>query len=106
MKKATILAILVLAITVLGCPPPPEGGSYSIIYHGNENTSGYPPTDSNKYSTGMEAIVLDQGTLLKTGHEFSHWNTKADGTGEEYNEDETITVGYITIFLYAIWIPD
>ena len=106
MKKISILAVFVLAITVLGCPPP-EGGSYSIIYHGNGNTSGFPPTDQNEYTTGMKAIVLGQGeSFLKEDYYFLHWNTKADGTGDDYIAGDTITVGYITIFLYAIWIPE
>ena len=104
MKKIAILTVFVIAFTILGCPPP-EDRLYSIIYHGNGNIYGHAPTDSNKYTTGMEAIVLGQGSLLKTGHIFSHWNTKADDTGDRYDTGDPITVGYLTIFLYAIWEP-
>ena len=105
MKKLLIAIIIVIAFMVLGCQPP-EDGVYSVIYHGNGSTSGFPPTDSNEYTTGMEATILGKHTLEKEDHTFLIWNTKADGTGNSYTEDQKITINYSTVFLYAQWKED
>ena len=101
MKKITFISLLILAFILLSCELPPEDTLYSITYHGNGNTYGYPP---NEYTTGMEAVVLDKGTLIKTGNTFLHWNTRSDGTGSSYSSGDTITINYTNIFLYAIWV--
>ena len=104
MKKIGIVVILLTAFMVLGCDKPPEGTVYSVIYHDNGSTSGHVPNDFNEYTTGMEAIVLDKGTLLKTGYTFQHWNTKSDGTGDSYTSGNIIRINYLDVFLYAIWL--
>ena len=104
MKKFIIAAIVVTALMVLGCELPPEDSIYSVLYYGNGNTYGFPPTDPVEYTSGMEATVLDKGTLIKTGSAFQHWNTKSDGTGTSYVSGDTITINYTNVFLYAIWV--
>ena len=103
MKKYSILMVLVLAFLAWGCNLDPPDIPHSVIYHGNGNTHGYPPTDSNEYSAGMEAVILGQGTLGKEGYTFQFWNTSSDGTGDSYNYGDTIEIKNTTIFLYAVW---
>ena len=78
--------------------------SYSVTYNGNGATSGSAPTDATAYSSGATVTVLGQGTLVKTGYGFSGWNTKADGTGTNYDEDDTFSITTSTT-LYAKWVP-
>ena len=102
MKKLGILIVFAIALLLGGCDVPPDT-VFSVIYHGNGNTHGFPPADNNEYTSGMEAAVLDKGTLEKTGHTFLHWNTRSDGTGNAYNHGDRIVISNSTIFLYAIW---
>ena len=104
MKKISIVTILVIVFMILACDSHPEDRLYSIIYHGNGNTYGFSPVDPNEYTTGMDAVVLDKGTLVKTGYTFLHWNTRSDGTGDSYTSGDTITINYTNIFLYAVWV--
>ncbi len=55
------------------------------------------------------SVTLPRNTLTRNGYRFTGWNTKADGTGEHYNNAETITLGDDTtgeIVLYAEWVVD
>jgi uncharacterized repeat protein (TIGR02543 family) len=98
MKK--LFAILViLGLIFAGCT---FDGEVSVVYHGNGETSGFPPTDDNKYKVSEEAEVLGQGILLKEGYTFKNWNTKKDGSGTSYEVGQKITIkGQVT--LYAQW---
>ena len=79
----------------------------SIIYDGNGKTSGTVPTDAYLYGEGHSVTVKsNSGTLAKTGYTFSGWNTKADGSGDNYAAGSgsfTIPSGKTTITLYAKW---
>ncbi|WP_135550001.1 hemoblobin-interacting domain-containing protein [Paenibacillus cymbidii] len=75
-----------------------------VIYDGNGNTGGSVPEDSNDYTAGASATVLDNsGNLTKTGYTFAGWNTKADGTGTDYAAAATVSVGSADTVLYAKW---
>jgi hypothetical protein len=99
--KKLFAVFIVFGLIFMGCPPDPNA-EYSVIYHADDDTSGYPPNDNNKYKSGEEAIVLGQHTLLKEGYSFKNWNTNWEGTGNSYEVGDTITITR-TIFLYAIW---
>jgi len=101
MKKISFIVLLASAILLIGCKPDPSA-LYRITYLGNGNTSGFPPIESNLYKYGESAVVLEKGTLLQTGYEFKHWNTKQDDSGDAYIGGETIIVQG-AVFLYAIW---
>jgi len=101
--KRLIFCMAVVSLLVLGCDSPAEDATYKVIYHGGAGTTGFPPVDNTQYTAGMEATVLDQGTLLKDGHTFQHWNTRADGTGTSYTVGDKITIKNATVFLYAVW---
>jgi hypothetical protein len=88
------------------CPP-----TYTVTYHGNGSTSGAAPKDrSSPYKVGLLVRVLGNvgipiafPPLAKTQHAFVEWNTKADGTGVSYSQDDTFTINEDTR-LYAQWI--
>jgi len=42
-------------------------------------------------------------TLIKEGHNFTGWNTKADGTGTHYNVGASVTITYNRLDLYSEW---
>ncbi|MGB9687067.1 MAG: InlB B-repeat-containing protein, partial [Rectinema subterraneum] len=86
--------------------PKNDGGAgyYSVTYNANGATSGSVPTDSNHYLQGATVTVLgNTGSLAKTGYTFAGWNTKADGTGANYAEGNTFTMGSANVTLYAKW---
>ncbi len=76
----------------------------SVTYDGNGNTSGTVPTDSNEYFEDDTVTVLgNTGSLAKTDHVFTGWNTAADGTGTSYDADDTFSMGAENVTLYAVW---
>ena len=102
MKKFFILIVVfIIVLSLTGCKPDPDS-TYKVTYHGNGNTFGFAPTDNNQYAIDMEAIVLDGHSLIKNGHSFQNWNTKADGTGSTYVSGDKITI-HGPVFLYAIY---
>lgn len=74
--------------------------SRTITYNGNGNTGG---STTASTATGNTALTIKTNGFTKTHWDFSKWNTKADGTGTDYNAGVTYTGGSIT--LYAIWTP-
>jgi len=104
MKKYCFVALLILAIILIGCSgPDTEGKTFKILYYANGATSGFPPEDSNLYMSGDTTTVLPEYTLKKDGYKFQYWNTKPEGNGEIYHVGDTITVKNYDIFLHAIW---
>ncbi|MBR2786469.1 MAG: InlB B-repeat-containing protein, partial [Clostridia bacterium] len=70
--------------------------------------------NSNGGTGTMADQLLEEGvttniranTFTKSGFTFSHWNTKADGTGRNYNDKQQITdeiAGGGALTLYAQW---
>nr|MCZ9319237.1 InlB B-repeat-containing protein [Methanocorpusculum sp.] len=80
-------------------------GEYTVTYHGTGSTAGTAPTDSNTYKPNVQVTVKDQSTLVKTGHTFDGWNTKADGSGTAYNAGAAFPINEDTT-LYAQWKPN
>ena len=76
--------------------------SNTITYDSNGATGGSVPDNQTKY-TGV-ALVLhsNSGSLVKTGHTFTGWNTAADGTGTHYSEGGSFTEDAAAT-LYAHW---
>ncbi len=81
---------------------------YSFLYDGNGATSGS-TTDPQHYFK-KDTATVKASSFTYEGHEFTGWNTKADGSGKAYKEGDTIVVkdlGFpkgINIFtLYAQW---
>ena len=75
----------------------------TVTYNGNGNTGGSVPTDAEEYSKNATVTVKSYGTLVKTGYYFNGWNTKDDGTGDNYAAGTgTFTITKNTT-LYAKW---
>ena len=88
-----------IVITYSGTP------TYSVSYNSNGATSGSVPTDNKAYEADDEVTVLgNSGELTKTGNAFGGWNTKADGTGNNYDEGDKFKISANTT-LYAKWTP-
>ena len=67
----------------------PNGGTGNVITETTEETTYKVPTCS----------------FSRTGYDFVKWNTKADGTGTDYNPNATINLNGTAVNLYAIWTP-
>ena len=63
------------------------------------NTGNLPSTDNTNYGDTMSAVPED---IIKDGivYKFSSWNTKADGSGEKFDENTTVSED---IKVYAIY---
>ena len=79
---------------------------YTLTYDGNGSDGGTVPAAVTNCTYNHEITVSGAGTMTKTGHSFSHWNTAANGSGIQYDpdDDESNTI-FITgnVVLYAQW---
>ena len=77
--------------------------TYTVVYNGNDNTSGSVPTDDQAYQQNANVTVKDNiGNLIKTGYIFAGWNTAANGSGQTYLPGSTVKL-ISNIELFAIW---
>ena len=79
--------------------------TFSITYNANKDSypnvsiEGSAPVDSNSYAPNGKALVLNSGSLKANGYRFAGWNTKKDGSGQNYNPgDEFEITGNVTLF--------
>ncbi len=78
--------------------------TYTVLYDGNGNTGGTVPQDNATYSQNDNVTVsANDGYLVKTGHSFIGWNSKADGTGTFYLPNDTFKIATENITLFARW---
>jgi len=78
---------------------------YTVSYSGNGNTGGTAPVDATAYAAGASTTVLgNTGALVKTGYDFTRWNTAADGSGTAYAASADITMDAANVTLYAVWV--
>jgi uncharacterized repeat protein (TIGR02543 family) len=78
--------------------------TFGITYNGNGSTGGSVPVDPSQYRLGSPITVRgNTGVLVRTGYQFSGWNTRADGTGTAYAPDAILSMGTEAITLYAQW---
>lgn len=75
--------------------------TYTLQYNANGGTGSVPQSQTG-VANGTAVTVAQHGALTKTGASFGYWNTKADGTGASYDENDCITM-YGDVTLYAIW---
>lgn len=71
-----------------------------------------PVNDGDSHTAWLEYIITGGNTwtlaankFTRTGYTFKNWNTKADATGNSYNNKQTIDISWIegTVPLYAQW---
>lgn len=83
-----------------------KSNEYTIRFDGNGSTSG---SMSDMKMTYNVAKNLSPNQYSRIGYEFVNWNTKADGTGESFeNEQSVINLTAVpngVITLYAQWKP-
>lgn len=77
---------------------------YAIQFNGNKHTTGNMDSQTIKYG---KAAKLSKNTFARTGYTFKEWNTKADGSGTSYKNQEEVknlsAKNGDTITLYAQW---
>ncbi len=80
-----------------------DANSYSVIFDGNGSDGGSMGTQSHIYD---QSIALCANGFVKTGHTFTGWNTKADGSGTAYANTESVKnlVASGEFTLYAQWL--
>ncbi len=77
---------------------------YTVTYVGNDYTGGTLPIDDTQYETGDRITVMkNTGALTRSNHNFEGWNTRSDGTGYSYSQDDVFTMESSHIILYAKW---
>ncbi len=80
-----------------------DGTSYQVCYDAN-GASGTVPVDSNSYLTSSQVVVMAPTNLVApTGKRFAGWNTQANGSGDNYNPSESLTINNSDVTLYAQW---
>ncbi len=78
--------------------------TYTISFNGNGNTGGSTADLSMTYDTAKN---LTANGFTKTSYTFAGWNTKADGTGTNYTNKQSVNnltaTNGGTVTLYAKW---
>jgi len=74
----------------------PEGDTYTLSYDANGGTG------TMDAQTSKTTYTIKANNFTKEGFEFTKWNTKADGTGTDYEPGDSITLTEDTT-LYAQW---
>ncbi len=74
---------------------------YTVTYNGNGSDGGTTPTDATVY-TYNQSVTAKNNTFVKTGYDFTHWDTKADDSGTDIDEGASFNITSSTT-LYAQW---
>ena len=82
-----------------------QPNTYTIVYHGNENTGGSTASSSHTYDT---AKALTSNGFTKTGYRFIGWSTSENGSvvySDGQNVKNLTATNGGTVNLYAQWAP-
>lgn len=90
-------------VSITDTRPQPTG--YTVTFNGNGGSG----TMANQSFDYDEEKALAANSFTRTGHAFTGWNTKADGSGTPYTDEQEVknltdTDGG-TVTLYAQWEP-
>ena len=81
-----------------------EAISYQVKFDGNKSTSGTMSNEAFVYDVSKN---LTANSFAKIGYSFVNWNTKADGSGVSYTNNQSVknlsSVDGEVITLYAQW---
>ena len=75
------------------------------IYTVAFNANGGSGEMANQTFDGGVKQPLRKNTFIRSGYTFTGWNTKADGTGTAYTDEQSVTVAD-NMTLYACWEKD
>ena len=78
---------------------------YTMYYHGNNERADM-GADSQTPCAAGNKILLDMNAFVYEGHRFSGWNTRPDGTGKDWGENQAYTMPAKNVHLYAKWQED
>jgi uncharacterized repeat protein (TIGR02543 family) len=100
--------VLVLISTLFACGGGGGDGSstpnYTVTYNDNGATGGTVQIDTTNYHQGQTVTVQgNTGNLVRTGYDFTGWNTLVNGSGTTYTSGQTFTMGTANVTLYAMW---
>ena len=80
-------------------------GSYTITYDGNGAAAG--TMDTQTCMIDGCSFTLAKNAYSRDGYTFAGWNTKADGSGDSYKDEDSVAplteTDQDTITLYAMW---
>ena len=80
-----------------------EANKYNVIFDGND--SSVTGTMANQEHTYDSSLALTKNAYTKVNYTFNGWNTRSDGQGDHYDDEEVVTnlstVEDVT--LYAEW---
>ncbi|NLD11276.1 InlB B-repeat-containing protein [Aminicella lysinilytica] len=79
-----------------------------IKYHANGGKELHPANDEENSGSRSLELCIDNSNYTKEGYVVYAWNTKADGTGVQYNNMDLVDTTKLndTDFdLYAMWTP-
>lgn len=80
--------------------------TYTVKYNGNGYTGGSTASSTHTYDVAKN---LTANGFTRTGYRFVNWNTKADGSGTTYTNQQSVknltATNGATINLYAQWTP-
>lgn len=80
--------------------------SYYVVYEGGEGVEGNMSTSI--HTSGVDSN-LSANTYSRAGYDFVGWNTKPDGTGTSYSNNNIVnnlSPNGKTVILYAMWLPN
>ena len=78
----------------------PTPTTYTVTYNANGGTGEM--TDSNSPYDANATVTVLGNSFTRSGYTFTNWNTAANGSGTDYDEDDTFTITANTT-LYAQW---
>ncbi|NCC12124.1 MAG: hypothetical protein EOM32_02005 [Spirochaetia bacterium] len=78
-----------------------DRNTYTLTFDANGG-SGTQVTQDLKYQTSTQ---LTANSYTRAGYSFAGWNTQANGTGTNYGDKASYSIGAGTVILYAQWTP-
>jgi len=88
----------VQAVTLTNTYPP----YYSVSYDVNGGEGTLPDT---AYYLQDETVTVTDAKPTRDGYIFVGWNTEANGSGTDYEAEDTFTMPAEAVTLYARWVP-
>ncbi len=76
-----------------------DRNTYTLTFDANGG-SGTQVTQDLKYQTSTQ---LTANSYTRAGYSFAGWNTQANGTGTNYTDKASYSIGAGTVTLYAQW---